>query len=66
MQLCYRIHHENFWFSAERKAYDDDDDDDDDDENTNGTKEETTENVLGNVGNLYERLILNLKSGTKF
>ena len=65
MQLCYRIHHENFWFSAERKAYDDDDDDDDD-ENTNGTKEETTENMLGNVGNLYKRLILNLKSGIKF
>ena len=61
MQLCYQIHHENYWFSAERKAYDDDDD-----ENTNGTKEETTENMPRNVGNLYEHLILNLKSGIKF
>ena len=60
MQLCYQIHHENYWFSAERKAYDDDD------ENTNGTKEETTENMPRNVGNLYEHLILNLKSGIKF
>ena len=43
----------------ESKAYDDD-------ENTDGTKEESTENMPENVGVLYKRLISNLKSEKKF